>query len=229
MATIGVRRSRARLADLGRVDVRMLVGVLLVAVSVVGGLVFWGASRQTVPVLVVSRDLPSGHVLQRDDLTVAQVKLEADQAALAVPADDLDRMVGRTVGGAMYAGELLAAPRLASGPVLKADDAAVTLAVRADSAYPRLRPGDAVAVVATWDKGKPTSQTMTVLPRATVYAVALEPGGSAIGSRAGGEDTPRTIANVTLLVTRTDVERLAHAAVNWDLTLALLPPAANGP
>jgi len=224
-----VRRSRSRLAGLGRVDVRMLVGVVLVAVSVVGGLVFWGASRQTDPVLVVSHDLPSGHVIQRDDLAVAQVRLEADQAALAVPAADIDRVLGRTVGGAMYAGELLTAPRLATGPVLGADAAAVTLAVRADSVYPRLRPGDVVAVVATWDKGKSTSQTMTVLPRATVYAVALEPGGRAIGSRAGGEDTPRTIANVTLLVAKTDTERLAHAAVNWDLTLALLPPAANGP
>src|SRR5262245_48230916 len=106
MTAIGARASRTRIAGLGRVNARMLVGVVLVAVSLVGGLIFWRSASQTVPVVVVARDLPVGHVLAADDLAVAQVKLEGQQAALAIPAAELDGLPGRTVGGTIHAGEL---------------------------------------------------------------------------------------------------------------------------
>ncbi len=231
MTAIGARRQGARIAALGRIDARMLVGLLLVALSVVGGLVFWGATRETVPVLVAARDLPAGHALERDDLAIAQVKLESGQAALALPAAELDRLVGRTMSAPVYAGELLVRPRLASGPVLGPDDAAVTVPVRTDSIYPRLRPGDTVAVLVTRDKGKPTSQTSTLLERATVYAVAADASSASVSSssRDAAEDAPRRVSNVTLLISKADTERLAHAAVNWDLTVALLSQTAKGP
>ena len=231
MAVIGARRRGTRALVLGRIDARMLVGLLLVAISVVASLTLWGATRETVPVVVVAHDLPAGHVLQHDDLGVAQAKLEPGQAALVVAAADLDRVVGRTLGAPVYAGELLASPRLAAGPVLGPDDAALTLAVRADSIYPRLRPGDAVAVLVTRDKGKPTSQTTTLLERATVYAVTADASSATFASstRGGDEDASRRVSNVTLLVPRAQAEQLAHAAVNWDLTLALVSPAGKGP
>ena len=200
----------------------MLVGVVLVAISLIGGLVFWRAARQTVPVVAVARDLPAGHILTAGDLSVAQVKLEGTQAALAIPAAELDGLVGRSVGGTIHAGELLMRPDLASGPVLGPDDVAITVPVRADGVYPRLRPGDAVAVLATRDKGKPTSQTDTLFPRATVYAVSLKPGAVATSAGSTDEDASRTVSNVTLLVPRAAAEALAHAAVTAELTLAVL-------
>jgi Flp pilus assembly protein CpaB len=209
----------------------MLVGLLLVAVSVAASLTLWGASRETVPVVVVVHDLPSGHVLQRDDLGVVQAKLESGQAALVVAGANLDQIVGRTLATPVYAGELLVTPRLASGPVLGSDDAALTLAVRADSIYPRLRPGDEVAVLITRDKGKPASQTTTLLERATVYAVTADVSTTTFASSARGEDedVSRRVSNVTLLVPKAQAEQLAHAAVNWDLTIALVSPAGKGP
>jgi pilus assembly protein CpaB len=224
VATVGARARRARIAGLGRVDARMLVGIVLVAVSIVGGLVFWRSARQTVAVVVAARDLPAGHVLTVDDLDVAQVKLEGQQAALAISADELDGLVGSTVGDTVHAGTLLVRPDLASGPVLGPDDVAITLPVRADSVYQQLRPGDAVMVLATRDEGKPTSQTSTLLNRATVYAVSLKPSTVAVRSTTADDAAPAAVSNVTLLIPRAEAEGLAHAAVSAEITLAILAP-----
>jgi len=223
MATITARR-RIRLAGLGRVDGRMLLGLVLVVASVGGGLLFWGSTRETVPVLVASRELPAGHVIQNDDLTVARVRLEGGLSSLAIPDARLGEAVGRATAGPVHAGEMLVWPDLASGPVIGADEVAMTVPVEADAVYAGLRPGDAVAVLATRDKGKSTSQTVTLLDRAVVYAVSLEPGPIALGSR-GQTEEERGLTNVTLLVPRSEAEAVAEATVNGTITLALLPPS----
>lgn len=119
-------------------------------------------------------------------------------------------------------------PDLASGPVIGPGEVAVTVPVEADAVYPGLRSGDAVAVLATRDKGKPESQTVTLLERAVVYDISLEPGRIAIGSGGDGAEENRGLTNVTLVVPRSEAERLAHAVVNWALTLALLSPQDAG-
>lgn len=198
----------------------MLLGVALVAASVVGGLLFWGSTSNTLPVLVAERDIPAGHVIQRDDLSVTRVRLEGPLSSLAVSEGDLDAVIGRTAGTGIHAGEMVVWPDLATGPVIGREEVAVTVPVEADAVYPALRPGDAVAVLATSNKGKPDSQTVTLLERALVYDVSLEAARIAIGG--DGEDEGRGLTNVTLVVPRSEAERVAHAVVNWDLTLALL-------
>jgi Flp pilus assembly protein CpaB len=108
--------------------------------------------------------------------------------------------------------------------VLGPDEVAITLPVRADSVYHQLRPGDAVMVLATRDDGKPTSQTSTLLTRATVYSVLLKPSTVAVRSTTADDAAPATVSTVTLLVPRAEAEGLAHAAVNAAITLAVLPP-----
>jgi hypothetical protein len=56
-----------------------------------------------------------------------------------------------------------------------------------------------------------------------VYDVTFEPGRLTVGRSADDEEA-RGLTNVTLIVPRAEAERLAHAVVNWELTLALLPP-----
>lgn len=230
MTAIGAPRRGVRLGLRGRTDLRLLVGLVLFLLTFAGAYAGWQAMRTTTPVLVAARDLPAGRRLAGDDLAVADVHLPAGQLALAVLDADRGRVVGRTLTAPVVAGELLVTARLGDGPALGPDDAAVTVAVRADSVYPRLRPGDAVSVLATRDRGKPTSQTTTLLARATVYAVAAESSTASLSSTGEDGDTaPRRVTNVTLLIPRTEAEGLAHAAVNWDLTLALLPAAQRGP
>jgi Flp pilus assembly protein CpaB len=224
MATTAVRRRSARLAAPTWLDGRMLLGVALVAISVVGGVIFWGAARETAPVLVAASDLPAGHVVTASDLTVADVKLAGRLESLAVPEADLSSVVGRTLAGRLYAGEMLVWPNLASGPTIGASEVGMTVPVKPEAMYSGLRPGDAVAVLATRDKDKPTSQTVTLLDRAVIYETAREPGRIAVSRDSGSDEQDRGLTNVTLIVPRADAERLAHAVVNWELTLALLPP-----
>jgi Flp pilus assembly protein CpaB len=224
MATTAAGRRWMGLASPARVDGRMLLGVALVAASVAGGLLFWGSTRETVPVLVAARDIPPGHVIAADDLSVARVRLEGSLSSLAVREAELGQVAGRTAGTAVHAGEMVVWPDLASGPIIGPNDVAVTVPVEADAVYPGLRPGDTVAVLATSDRGKPESRTVTLLERAVVYHVSLEPGRIAIGrSRDGGEEE-RGLTDVTLVVPKSEAERVAHAVVNWDLILALLAP-----
>ena len=220
MATSTARRRWMGLAAPARVDGRMLLGVALVAASVVGGLLFWGSTSNTLPVLVADRDIPAGHIIQRDDLSVARLRLEGSLSSLAVHDSDIDSVAGRTAGTAVHAGEMLVWPDLATGPVIGPNEVAVTVPVDADAVYPALRPGDAVAVLATSNKGKPDSRTVTLLERAIVYDVSLEPARIVIGSNSG--DEARALTNVTLVVPRSQAEQVAHALVNSDLTLALL-------
>lgn len=202
----------------------MLLGAALVAASVVGGLLFWGSASETVPVLVAAREIPAGHVIEANDLSVTRVRLEGSLSSLAVREGEVDQVTGRTAGTAVHAGEMVVWPDLAPGPVIGPNDAAVTVPVEADAVYPGLRPGDAVAVLATSNKGKPESRTVTLLERAVVYHVSLEPGRIAIGRGSDGSEEGRGLTNVTLVVAKSEAERLAHAVVNWDLTLALLAP-----
>jgi Flp pilus assembly protein CpaB len=207
-------------------DWRMLAGVALIALSVSGGLLFWSATRETVPVLIAETALPPGHVISAEDLTIAQVKLDGRLASLAIPEAERSAVIGRVVGKDVHAGAMLLRPDLASRPVLGSGEVAMTVPVQAEAVYSRLRPGDRVAVLATRDKDKPTSQTVTLLERAVVYEVSLEPSRLSVGRASDGEEM-RGLTNVTLVVPRAEAERLAHAVVNWELTLALLPPAGS--
>ena len=227
MATSTARRRWMGLAAPARVDGRMLLGVALVAASVVGGLLFWGSTSNTVPVFVAAQDIPAGHVIQRDDLSVARLRLEGPLSSLAVHDSDIDSVAGRTAGTTVHAGEMLVWPDLATGPVIGANEVAVTVPVAADTVYPGLHPGDTVTVLSTSDKGKPDSKTVTLLQSAVVYDVSLAPSRIAIGNNRG--DETRSPTNVTLIVPLSQAEQVAHALVNSDLTLALLAQGSASP
>lgn len=222
---MATRTSGGRLGAvaLPRMDLRLLAGLLLVAVAVAGGLAFWNAARVTEPVVVAARDIPAGHVIERSDLALAEARLEGPLASLAFGEADLSTIVGGTAAGAIHDGELVVRPDLGTGPLIGADDVAVTVPVAADTVYPELRPGDVVAVLATSERGKPQSRTVTLLERATVFSVVIEASRVSLGN--DGDEAGRP-ANVTLVVPRSEAERVAHALVNETLTLVLLPPAA---
>lgn len=223
MSTLpGVRR-RANVALPFRVDRTMLAGVLLVVVSLAGGLLLWRSATDTTPILVAARDIPPGHVIQREDLRIGEARLDGSLASLALTEADLDAAVGRTTSTTIHAGEIVVAPDLASGPVLGPDEVAVTIPVAADTIYPGLRPTDKVALLATSDAGKPESKTVTLIDSATVFAIGLE----RRAIRSSTSDNPNdgaTVANMTLAVPRSEAEALAHAVANATITVVLLAP-----
>lgn len=223
----GVRR-RANVALPFRVDRRMLAGVLLVVVSLAGGLLLWRSATDTTPILVATRNIPPGHVIQRDDLRIGEARLDGSLASMALTEADLDAAVGRTSSTTIHAGEIVVHPDLASGPVLGADEVAVTIPVAADSIYPGLRPTDQVSLLATSNAGKPESKTVTLLDRATVFAIGLER--RVIRSNTANDPNDgATVANITLAVPRSQAEAVAHAVANATITVVLLAPEQTNP
>ncbi len=220
---------RWRTAALPHVDVRLLVGVVLVAAAVIGGVRLADQARITQPVVIAAHAIPAGHVISSDDLTTAQARLDGPPAALAVAAPDLAALVGQTAQQAIPAGALVLRPDLGSVPTIGADQLAVTVPVNADTVYPALHPGDHVTVVATTDKGQPQSQSSTLLDDATVYDVSRATSSVTLGAHDSAAASGR-VSNVTLLIPGADAERFADAVVNAQLTLAAaqLAAAAQG-
>lgn len=218
----GVRR-RANVALPFRVDRRMLAGVLLVVVSLAGGLLLWRSATDATPILVAARDIPPGHVIQRDDLRIGEARLDGSLASIALSEADLEAAVGRTTSTTIHAGEMVVHPDLASGPVLGADEVALTIPVSADTIYPGLMPTDQVALLATSNAGKLESKTVTLLDRATVFAIGLER--RVIRSSTSNDPNDgATVANITLAVPRSQAEAVAHAVANATITVVLLAP-----
>jgi len=218
----GTSGRRLRSIALPRVDMRLLAGLVLVAVAVVGGLSLWRQAQITAPVVVAAREIAPGHVIERGDLALTQARLEGLLASLAIGQAEISSVVGHTASGAIHAGALVVRPDLGTGPVIGPDQVAVTVPVKADAVYPRLRRGDEVALMVTSDKGKPQSLTAVLIERAPVFDVALESSRVSLGG--GDAAADGRLTNVTLLIPRSEAERVAHAVVNAELTLLLLAP-----
>ena len=223
-----------------RLDLRVVIGILLALVAVFGSLTFWSSAVDTRAILVATRDLPAGATLSTGDLATARVRLDDALYAAAIPADDLNTLLGTPLAEPVHAHQMIVRPQLAGGPLLAADQLAMTIAVKSETAVGgRLKQGDAVQVLLTTNGGKPESRTTVVLPRVTVYSVgydqrlaAVSPGGgTASGAPSGGIAAEATgpLASLTLIVTPEQALQLAAAKWNGDLDVALLPPLPATP
>ena len=96
-----------RLARPRWLNVRVVVGIVLVVAAVLVGARVIGASSQTSPVWAAERNLAAGTVLSQGDLTTVDVNLGANSALYLSPGST--EPIGMTVVGPMVAGELLAA------------------------------------------------------------------------------------------------------------------------
>jgi Flp pilus assembly protein CpaB len=224
MATSAAPQRWTRLVTAGRIDGRMLLGVALVAVSIIGGLLLWGSASNTTAVVVASKDLPQGHVIAAGDLSTTQLRPQGGLSLLVIPQAEVSSLVGRTLDTRVVAGEPVIRPDLSTGPVIGPGEVAITIPVNANGVYPGLRPGDAVTVLGTPGGSQAAGPTVTVLDRALVYDVSANRAATTIGS--GGQATSG-LSNVTLVVPSGSAEQVAHASVSWTVTLALLAPDAT--
>jgi len=201
------------------VDVRLLIGLALVVVALIGGLSLWNEMQVTQPIVVAARPIPAGHVVTDQDLGIAEARLEGSLGGLAVGANDRASLIGQTAQAAIPEGAMIVRPTLGHGPVIGASEVAITVPVDANAIYSGLRRGDAVAVLATSEQGRPQSLTTVLLDRAVVFDIAAEASRVALGGTA--EEGGR-ITNVTILVPREQAESVTHALVNGRLTLTLV-------
>lgn len=187
------------------IDVRLVVGVLLVVGSVVGVWAIVGGLDRSVEVYAARDTITAGSKLDRDDLQVVRVVL-GERAAhyLSVESDPAaDAVLARTVGP----GELV--PLAAVDEVGDATTAAVVVASRGALAA-AVQPGAAVDVWAADAVDRGFAPPVVLVPGAEVVSVRHPDG--------PGADGPL----VELRIDRERVPLLLEALASGD-TIDLVP------
>ncbi len=204
IALPAVRRLR-----LSTIDTRVVGGIVLVAVSVIGGLGLSSDPEATTPVYVAATDLDAGHVLTRNDLKVAELRApDSTLNGLARPSRG-GPPVGRSLQTPLRANAMVGLDGL--GPVAPAGRE-ITIPVTPDHALGgAVRTGDRVDVLATFDKGTDAARTLTVARAATVHGVVQSDG--LFGQHAGA------ITALTLDVEPDAAIVVAFAARNAELDI----------
>jgi Flp pilus assembly protein CpaB len=209
------------------IDLRIVLGLFLVLLTLGGGLVFWQTLDQTTPVLVYARDFPAGAAIQPDDLTTVSFAVPPELQGVVVTASDRRDVIGKVAAEAVHQGGLVQLVHLSGRPAVPSGGGIVALPVSATSAAGgQLRIGDHVRVIATWNRGRDDAKTETILPDAVVEDVgrsATTSLGDSSASSAGA-----AINWVSVVVTSsTDMEALVAAKENAALDLIWLAPSTG--
>src|SRR6266851_2474313 len=197
-----------------RADPRALIGVFVTLAALAGSVAFWVTSSDARPVLVATRDLPVGTTLRASDLTIAYVRMDDALYRAALPADMLETLIGRPLGEPVHAQQVLARAQVANRLGLAADQVAMTIPARPDSAVDgRLRPGDSVQVLVTIaDKSHNEAHARQVLERAQIFEVGRDAALVSSSTTSDSTDGVRgSITSVTLAVTADQARQLAEA------------------
>jgi hypothetical protein len=171
-------------------DLRLVLGLLLVLGSVLLGARVVSAADATVPVWAAAGDLAAGTVLTADDLVAVDVRL--DDAADAY-LSTTTKPEGRTLSRSVSAGELL--PR----STLIEPDELVQLALPVQAGYvpPSLRRGQLVDVYAVAD---PAAGATAVADGSVTPVVTSAPVQAISGRSEGVLSTPTTTVQVVVSV-----------------------------
>ncbi|MDQ1736801.1 MAG: hypothetical protein QOH56_3052 [Pseudonocardiales bacterium] len=152
-------------------DLRLIAGVVLVALSVACGALVVSSADRRQPVWVLAHEVSSGSVLRSSDLRSERVQLGAAREEY-VPAGET--VAGRSVNHSMPAGQLLPRSELAIPPV----GVTVVVTLRPDNA-PRVVAGERIAL---WVTTK-TCRALVLLSGVAVQDVRSS-GGSSLSSSA---------------------------------------------
>jgi Flp pilus assembly protein CpaB len=192
-------------------DLRLVLGVLLVLGSVLLGARVVGAADATVPVWAAAADLAAGTELSADDLVAVDVRL--DETAKAYLSTDA-RPEGRTLARPVRAGELV--PRTA----LEEPAELVQLALPVQAGYvpPALERGQLVDVYAVADPaagatGVADGSVTVVVRGATRQAIT--------GRSEGMLSTPTTTVQVVIGVPARDAPKVLAAVGGRPLVVVV--------
>lgn len=169
-----------RLRQPSWLDVRLVVGVLLILTSVVVGARVVAAADSSVYVWAVRRALPAGTAITRGDLVARRVRLLDGTGPLYVDADVTfpdGRVLLREVG----AGELLPAAAIGDDASREPRRVVAIPVERAHALGGEIERGMTVDVIATFTTPGGRSTTRAVLRAVTVVGVARSTSGFAVG------------------------------------------------
>jgi Flp pilus assembly protein CpaB len=144
-----------------------------------------GPPPATAPVWTAARDLPSGTVLDRHDVTLTAYAPDSVPAAAIGSASDLRAMLGRTLATPLGAGEPLTPAHLAGAERLAGFPGRAAVAVRLPDpgVAALLTPGQRVTLVASDPQGGRAPERL--VDDAAVLAVPRESADDASGGLTG--------------------------------------------
>lgn len=200
-------------------DLRLVLGVVLVLVAVVLGAVVFSRADRRYPVVVAGRDLAAGTVLHKDDVRLEQVQVPGrDTVYLA----DLGSALGRRLTRPVQAGELVPA-----GAVARVRPSTTVTVPFAAGSAPELRPGQRIEI---W-VSSPACASVVVLPQVTVQDV--RPDTSSSFTSSGGQDVvisvPPAAAGRIVGALAIDQAQLRAGVLSGGVTSADDPPATATP
>lgn len=212
---VGASPPARRIRQTSWLDLRVILGIVLVLVSVVLGARVVSAADASVQVWAVSHDLAAGTTLAGDDVRPVRVRLlnDADRYVRATAP-----LAGRTLTRPVGAGELLPSAALTSSPAGRVISVPVPLLHAPDS----LRRGQLIDVFATTKStsGTATSTTERVLAGVPVQAVRAPRSGL---SGAGAEYA------VLIRVSPESVKRLVTAIRTAEIDIVVVTGPAPAP
>lgn len=189
------------------VNLRVVVGLLLVVASMVAGARFLAADRETIEIWSVRTDLAVGAVLRADDLQAREVRLGESSAVYL--ATDSSSPVGQEVNRQLHAGELL--PAGAVG--LPAEGRVVVLPVQPERLPDGVVHGSEVDVYLSTGRGAGESATHRVLEAVTVQSV---------GGADGGLTSVAGSVQVSVALSREQAELLVPTLADGEVLLVLV-------
>lgn len=161
-------------------DLRLVLGVVLVLAAVLLGALVVSRARHTERAVAATRDLSAGTTLHADDLRLVDAQLPDRSAYLGSP----DHAVGKVLTRPLAAGELVPAAALGAQPAATT----VTVPFAADAA-PQLHRGQRIVV---W-LSAPGCPNLVLLSDVVVQDVHAADSGS-FDSGSGGQDAVLTVA-----------------------------------
>lgn len=196
-------------AKVRRIDVRIVVGLVLMVLSVFVVAALHRRAEARIPVLVAARTIEPGAVLGPTDVKIAEISLSAGIAYL--PEARRSIVIGKVATERLWPGKLLTPDSVANTPKLPAGYSAMSLALKPErAAAGELRPGDHVAVIASASPDRPELGTRILFTDVPVLAVRE-------GDRADGG----TVI-VTLRLRLEEARALAEAQGTGSIDLVLL-------
>jgi Flp pilus assembly protein CpaB len=139
---------------LRRLDLRVIAGLLLMLVAIVGGSSLIRNAQARTPVLVAAGTVQPGEVITAGDIRIVEASLPAGIAYL--PASARSDIVGRVAAEPLWAGKVLGPGSFSDAPPLASGMVAFSLLLSPQAAVAgNIRAGDRVAVLASPSSDQP--------------------------------------------------------------------------
>jgi Flp pilus assembly protein CpaB len=204
---------------LRRLDLRVVVGLLLMTVAVLGGASLIRTAQARTPVLVAANTVQPGEVIQRSDLRIVEMSVPAGVAYLSASAEG--QIEGGVAAEPLWDGKILGPGSVSEAPPVGPGMVAITLLLPPESAVGGgIRSGDQVAVLSSPGADEAGGNQQNVATTILLSDVPVLSVDRATTSQGDG-------VFVTLTLRLEEARALAEARASGRVDLALLPGGAE--